>query len=138
MTKDRTTLSTKPVSVSPRMVLDDDTRARQREAMGKLPSDRELLRRRFADVRQEIVAERSRIQVSDGSAAVPPDDFGEHLTQGFADAVKAAIQGAHTQGLAVSAYEDGIAIEVLPDGTKVPIDETVEWSPFAWRTRNLG
>lgn len=67
-----------------------------------------------------------------------PDDFSERLTKGFAAAVKAAIQDAHTHGLAVSAYEDGIAIEVLPDGTKVPIDETVEWSPFAWRTRNLG
>jgi len=72
---------------------------------------------------------------ADGTGA---DEFGIRLTEGFAEAVKAAIQDAHNQGLSVSAYEDGIAIEVLPDGTKVPIDETVEWSPLAWRTRNLG
>ncbi len=67
-----------------------------------------------------------------------PDDFGERLTAGFAAAVKAAIQDAHAHGLAVSGRHDGIAIEVLPNGTTTPIDEGVEWTPTSWRTRAKG
>jgi hypothetical protein len=67
-----------------------------------------------------------------------PDDFGERLTEGFAAAVKAAVRDAHAQGFAVPGRRNGVAVEVRPDGTTAPIDETVEWTPTAWRTRAPG
>lgn len=67
-----------------------------------------------------------------------PDDFGERLTEGFAAAVKGAVQEAHAQGFAVPGRRDGIAVEVCPDGTTVPIDETVEWTPTAWKAHAPG
>ncbi len=78
------------------------------------------------------------MRLSRGDAVEPPDDVAERLTEGLAAAVAATIRDAHTHGFAGSGHENGIAIEVLPDGTKVPIDETVEWSPVTWRTRQSG
>jgi hypothetical protein len=62
-------------------------------------------------------------------------DFATSLTLGFADAVREAVAKAHAAGLAVSGQEDGVAVELLPDGTRRVIDESCEWSPTGWRDR---
>ena len=59
----------------------------------------------------------------------------DQLTADFATAVHAAIADAGAAGLAVSGYENGIAVELLPDGTKRPIDEAADWSPVGWKHR---
>jgi hypothetical protein len=59
--------------------------------------------------------------------------MGEALTCGFRTAVEAAIQGAHTEGLAIPARVDGVAVEIRPDGEVVPIDDNAPWSPVDWR-----
>lgn len=71
----------------------------------------------------------------DNRLSCPDDDFGRQLTEGFVAAVKDAIAAVHADGLAVSGYENGIAVEVLPDGTQHPIDESHPWSPTDWRDR---
>lgn len=67
------------------------------------------------------------------SAAHDSGEMANRLTEAFTKAVQQAIATAHAAGLAVSGSENGIAVELLPDGTKRPIDESCEWSPTAWR-----
>jgi hypothetical protein len=59
--------------------------------------------------------------------------MGEALTSGFRTAVEAAIRDAHAEGLATPARIDGVALEILPNGEAVPIDDNAPWSPADWR-----
>jgi hypothetical protein len=60
------------------------------------------------------------------------DPMTRQLSEGFAAAVRQAIREAHAVGLAVPGREDGVAIEVRPDGEVVPIDDHAPWSPTDW------
>lgn len=69
-----------------------------------------------------------------GAGRLATDDpMAGRLQEGFAAAVRQAVQGAHAAGLAVPARVDGVAVEVRPDGQVVPIDNDAPWSPTDWR-----
>ena len=59
--------------------------------------------------------------------------FGLALRDDFAKAVEAAVAKTLSAGVAVSSIEHGRATETRPDGQTRDIDETVAWSPHAWR-----
>jgi hypothetical protein len=61
------------------------------------------------------------------------DTMARQLSDGFAEAARQAVQEAHAVGLAVPARENGIAVEIRPDGEIVPIDDDAPWSPTDWR-----
>ena len=68
------------------------------------------------------------------TARVPEQDvFGLALRDGFAKAVEAAVAKTLAAGVAVSSIEHGRATETRPDGQTRDIDESVAWSPHAWR-----
>ena len=64
-----------------------------------------------------------------------PREFDVSLLQGFSQAVEAAIAKAHTAGLAVPGRDgDGAPVERRPGGQIAAIDESIDWSPEAWKT----
>lgn len=67
--------------------------------------------------------------------SVADDDLGRQLTAGFTEAVQAAIRLAHESGHAVAGFENGVAVEHLPDGTIRRIDDVTTWSPTDWCRR---
>ena len=64
-----------------------------------------------------------------------PREFDVSLLQGFSQAVEAAIAKAHTAGLAVPGRDgDGAPVDRRPGGQIAAIDESIDWSPEAWKT----
>jgi DNA-binding protein HU-beta len=77
---------------------------------------------------------RQRASPGETSRLIEIDDpMARQLSEGFAEAVRQAVQEAHAAGLAVPARENGIAIEMRPNGEVVPIDDDAPWSPTDWR-----
>jgi hypothetical protein len=64
------------------------------------------------------------------------DEMVARLSAGISSAVNGAISAAHAAGLAVPVRENGVAMELRPDGTSAPIDDLTSWSPDDWKTRS--
>jgi len=59
--------------------------------------------------------------------------FGERLQSAFSNAVSAAVDRAHANGLAVPGRVHGVPVQYKPDGRIEPIEGGADWLPVAWK-----